>query len=308
MVLFEDLPSMALFAEVVRARSFSEAARRTQLAKSAVSKRVAALESALGVRLLIRTTRKLALTAEGALFYQHCSDLLAAAERAHEAVAGASEVARGLVRINAPVTFSQQHLARAVASFLQAQPEIEVQLSADDAMVDITEGGFDLVVRITRAQADTSLVAKKLASTHLVVCGAPEYFARAGRPEAPDELIHHQCLHYARVPFAAEWRFRGPHGPYVVPARSNFASGDGTVLKQAALAGLGLVVLPWFMVAREVEAGSLELVLTGQRRAQIGIYALYPHKKLPLRTRLLLHHLGAYFARPGWELAQSGRG
>ncbi|HEX5656925.1 MAG TPA: LysR substrate-binding domain-containing protein, partial [Polyangiales bacterium] len=251
-------------------------------------------------KLLIRTTRKLALTSEGALFYEHCDALLKCAERAYEAVSGASEVARGSVRINAPVTFAQLHLARAIAGFLREQPEIDVQLSGDDGMVDVADGGFDLVVRVTR-QPPESLIARKLASTQLVVCGAPDYFARAGRPAAPDELVHHQCLHYTRVPFAAEWRFRGPDGPYVVPARSSFASGDGTVLKQAALAGLGLVVLPWFMVAREVEAGTLALTLQGQRRAQIGIYALYAHKKLPLRTRLVLNHLSAWFGREGWE-------
>jgi DNA-binding transcriptional LysR family regulator len=301
MIAYDDLPSLALFAEVVRARSFSEAARRTRIAKSAVSKRVSTLEARLGVKLLLRTTRKLALTSEGALFYEHCDALLKSAERAYEAVSGASELARGSVRINAPVTFSQLHLARALASFLREQPEIDVQLTSDDGMVDVIDGGFDLVLRVTR-QPPEALIARKLASTQLVVCGAPAYFAHAGRPETPGELVHHQCLHYTRVPFAAEWRFRGPEGPYVVPARSSFASGDGTVLKQAALAGLGLVVLPWFMVAREVEAGALELTLQGHRRAQIGIYALYAHKKLPLRTRLVLNHLSTWFARDGWEL------
>jgi DNA-binding transcriptional LysR family regulator len=301
MVRYDDLPSLALFAEVVRARSFSEAARKTGIAKSAVSKRVAALEARLGVKLLIRTTRKLALTGEGASFYQHCAELLAAAERAHEAVSGANELPRGTIRINAPVTFSQLHLARAIASFLMVQPEIDLQLSADDGLVDLSDGGFDLAVRVTRSPPEAA-ISRKLAETQLVVCGAPSYFARAGRPAAPTDLAQHQCLHYARVPFAAEWRFRGPSGPYVVPARSSFASGDGTVLKQAAVAGLGLVVLPWFMVAREVERGALELTLQGQRRAQIGIYALYAHKKQPLRTRLLLQHLSRHFARERWEL------
>jgi DNA-binding transcriptional LysR family regulator len=301
-VSYEDLPSMALFAAVVRARSFSEAARRTGIAKSAVSKRVAQLEARLGVRLLTRTTRKLALTGEGAQFYEHCEALLLAAERAHEAVSGASEVARGHIRINAPVTFSQLHLARAIASFLQTQPEIEVALSADDGLVDVVESGFDLVVRVTRLP-DSSLIARKLASTRLVVCGSPAYLARRGTPASPAELVHHHCLHYSRVPFAAEWRFRGPLGPYVVPARSAFATGDGTVLKEAAMAGLGLVVLPWFIVAREVRSGALTLVLEGERRAQIGIYALYAHKKLPLRTRLLLQHLSKHFARDDWELS-----
>lgn len=301
-VSYEDLPSMALFAAVVRARSFSEAARRTGIAKSAVSKRVAQLEARLGVRLLTRTTRKLSLTGEGALFYEHCEALLVAAERAHEAVSGASEVARGRIRINAPVTFSQLHLTRAIAAFLHDQPEIEVALSADDGLVDVVEGGFDLVIRVTRL-AESSLIARRLASSRLVVCAAPAYLTRKGMPATPAELLHHDCLHYSRVPFAAEWRFRGPAGPYVVPARSVFATGDGTVLKQAAMAGLGLVVLPWFIVAREVQSSALTLVLEGARRAQIGIYALYAHKKLPLRTRLLLTHLSKHFARADWELA-----
>lgn len=299
-VHYEELPSMALFAEVVRARSFSEAARRTGIAKSAVSKRVAQLEDRLGVRLLTRTTRKLALTGEGALFYEHCDTLLKAADRAVEAVSGASEVARGVVRVNAPVTFSQLHLARAIAGFLLAQPDIEVELSADDRFVDVVESGFDLVVRVTRL-TDSSLIAKKLASTRLVVCGAPDYLERRGRPQSPAELAFHSCLHYSLVPFAAEWRFRGPDGPFVVPARSGFSSGDGTVLREAARAGLGLAVLPWFMVASAVARGDLETVLDGARRAQVGIHALYAHKKQPLRTRLLLDALVRYFAREDWE-------
>jgi DNA-binding transcriptional LysR family regulator len=288
---------------VVRARSFSEAARRTGIAKSAVSKRVAQLEERLGVRLLTRTTRKLALTTEGASFYEHCDTLLKAADRAVEAVSGASEVARGVVRVNAPVTFAQLHLARAIAGFMRAQPEIEVELTVDDRMVDVVEGGFDLVVRVTRLQ-DSSLIAKKLASTRLVVCGAPDYFARYGRPTTPAELAQHNCLHYALVPFAAEWRFRGPDGAYVVPARSVFRCGDGTVLREAAIAGLGLSVLPWFMVAGAVQRGELETVLEGARRAHVGIYALYAHKKQPLRTRLLLDALVRYFAREDWALAR----
>ena len=188
---------MALFAEVVRARSFSGAARASGIAKSAVSKRVAQLEAQLGVRLLIRTTRKLALTSEGARFFEHCDALLRAADRAHAAVAGASDQARGHLRVNAPVTFSQLHLARAIALFLREQPEIEVELTADDALVDVVESGFDLTLRVTRL-GDSSLVAKKLASSRLVVCGAPEYLARRGTPADPSDLLHHECLHYAR--------------------------------------------------------------------------------------------------------------
>jgi DNA-binding transcriptional LysR family regulator len=316
-VLYEDLPSLALFAEVVRARSFSEAARRTGVAKSAVSKRIAQLEERLGVRLLVRSTRKLALTSEGAAVYEHCAALVEAADRAVAIASGASELPRGTVRINAPVTFAQMQLAPALAAFLREHGEIDLVLSADDRLVDVADGAFDLVIRITRlastpalgsrtqpsASTSGALVTRRLASTRLVVCASPDYLAQHGVPETPAELVHHHCLHYSLVPFASEWRFRGPDGPYVVPARSPFASSDGTVLRQLARAGAGLVVLPWFMVAGDVERGALSLVLDGQRRAQVGIYALFAHRKqLPLRTRLLVNFLAKYFAREGWEL------
>ena len=299
---YDELPSMALFAEVVRERSFSAAARKCGLAKSAVSKRVAQLEERLGTRLLVRTTRKLSLTSDGARFFEHCDALLKAAEAAKESVSAVSEVARGTVRVNAPVSFAQMHLAPVLASFLRAQPDIDVQLSADDRLVDLVEGGFDLVVRVTRL-TESSFVAKRLAKSRLVVVGSPAYAAMQGLPESPAELIRHQCLHYALVPYAAEWRFRGPEGAYVVPARTSLTSTDGLVLREAAKAGLGLAVLPWFMVARDVASGSLVLALEGHRRAAIGIYALFAHRRhLPQRTRLLISHLSSYFAREGWEL------
>jgi DNA-binding transcriptional LysR family regulator len=302
-VRYDDLPALALFAEVVRARSFSEAARKLGIAKSAVSKRIAKLEAQLGVLLLTRTTRKLALTSEGARFFEHCDALLREADLAAESVSGASEEARGVVRINAPVSFGQLHLARAIAPFLRAQPEIAVSLSVDDRMVDVIEGGFDLVIRVTRLTQASSLVAKKLASSRLVVCGSPAYLAERGTPAHPSELLAHDCLHYELVPFAAEWRFRGPDGPFVVPSRKSFGSTNGTVLREAAIAGIGLAVLPWFIVARDVAEGRLALVLEGARRAQIGIYAVFAHRRhLPLRTRLLVDHLAAYFRRAGWEV------
>ena len=208
------------------------------------------------------------------------------------------------MRVNAPVSFGQLHLARAIAPFLRANPEIDVSLSVDDRMVDLVEGGFDLVIRVTRMAEASSVVARKLASSRLVVCASPAYLAAHGTPGHPSELSAHDCLHYELVPFAAEWRFRGPDGPFVVPSRKRFSTTNGTVLREAAIAGLGLTVLPWFIVARDVAAGRLELVLEGSRRAQIGIYAVFAHRRhLPLRTRLLVNHLATYFRRADWEVA-----
>src|SRR3954469_5266413 len=150
MSLIDDLPSMALFAEVVRLRSFSAAARETGIAKSAVSRRIRELEERLSVRLLTRTTRKLSLTGDGVRYYEHCRDLLKAAAAADESVSSSSSSARGLLRISAPVTFSQLYLAPVLSEFLSRNPEIELELSADDRLVDIVEGGFDALIRVTR--------------------------------------------------------------------------------------------------------------------------------------------------------------
>ena len=294
------LPSMVLFAQVVQLRSFTAAARQTGLAKSAVSKRISLLEEHLGARLLMRTTRKLSLTEEGLHFYEHCATMLAAMNAARDSVSAASVSARGPLRVNAPVTFSQMYLARAAAKFLEQHPDVELQLSTDDRIVDVVEAGFDVVVRITRLK-DSSLVARRLAADRLVVCASPEYLARAGVPQSPDELVGHNCLHYAHVPAGREWRFRGPGGGYSVPVRGNLVSWDGTVLRQAAVAGLGLAVLPYFMVAADVAAGRLTTVLDKCRRAEIGIYAVYANRKqIPLRTKLFLDAMTRYFSSADW--------
>ena len=296
----EDLASMALFAQVVRLRSFTAAAREAGLAKSAVSKRVRLLEERLGVRLLVRTTRKLGLTDDGLRFYEHCAALVAAAAAAEEAVAGASTVLRGTVRINAPVTLAQMFLARALAPLLARAPGLAVEVTADDRMVDVIEGGFDVVIRVSRL-ADSTLVSRRLASDRLVVAGAPAYLAARGRPTTPAELIGHECLHYTLVPLPAEWRFRGARGALTVPVHGRFAASDGTVLREAALAGVGLIVVPHFMVARDVEAGRLELVLEGARRAEIGVHALLGARQVPARTRAVVEHLGRWFGADDWR-------
>lgn len=298
----EDLVSMALFASVVQHRSFSATARELGLVKSAVSKRVALLEERLGVRLLTRTTRKLALTEDGARYYEHCAALLAAADAAEEAVAGASTAVRGKLRVNAPVSFSQLYLADAFAAFLAKHRDIELELSADDRLVDVVEGGFDVSIRISRL-VDSSLIARQLATDRLVVCASPAYLAKYGRPQTPTDLVGHNCLHYTVVPQAGEWRFRDAQKqPFVVPVSGNFKTSDGATLRYAALAGLGLAVTPLFMVARDVRDGRLELVLEGARKAEIGIYALFASRRqLPVRTKALVDHLATWFGNADWR-------
>jgi DNA-binding transcriptional LysR family regulator len=295
--VIEDLPSLALFARVVDLRSFSAAAREANIAKSAVSKRIAGLEARFGVRLLNRSTRALSLTEEGLRFYEHCSTVIAAARAAEESVSSANREPRGTLRVNAPITFAQMHLARALAAFADAQRDVAIDLSTEDRLVDVVEGGFDLVVRIGRP-ADSALAVRKLARDRLVLCASPGYLERAGTPACPEDLVRHDCLHYSLVPLSAEWRFRRGTAVLHVPVKTRFASTNGTVLREAALANAGIAVLPSFMIATDVERGRLRLVLEGARRAEISIVALYAHReRVAARTRAALDFLTRWFAK-----------
>lgn len=295
---FENLPSLALFAEVARLRSFSEAARQAGIAKSAVSKRIARLEDELGVRLLRRSTRTLALTDEGVRVYEHCAAIVAAAAAAETSARSASEELRGTIRINAPVTFAHMHLARALAPFLAGHPGIAIELATDDRYVDVIDSGYDMIIRVGRLR-DSGLYAKKLVTDRLVIVASPAYLARAGTPEAPGDLVRHDCLHYTLVPMPLEWRFRGDSGhPLHVPVRGSLTATDGAVLRAAALAGVGIAVLPSFMVVDDLAAGNLVTLLDRFRRAEIGIHAMLAHRTgTPRRIRALLDHLVDHFKR-----------
>jgi DNA-binding transcriptional LysR family regulator len=304
----DDLPSMALFARVVQLHSFSAAARASGIAKSAVSKRVSQLERRLGVKLLSRSTRSLSLTDDGLRYYEHCADLLVAAAAAEDAVVGSQRHPVGRVRVNAPITFSQMYLATALAEFLQRHPGISIDLTTEDRLIDVAEGGFDLVIRIGRLQA-SSLVARRLATVKVLVCAAPQYLARAGTPAVPADLVRHNCLRYSLVPAAAEWHFPRRGGSVRVPVQGNLTASDGTALRRAAIAGLGLAVLPDFMVARDVAEGRLVTILAQHAAPDLGLYAIRASGRLvPARVRALLNFLVARFANPAWSALGNATG
>lgn len=299
MIPVDQVASLALFARVVHHRSFSAAAREAGLAKSAVSRRIAELEQTLRVRLLHRTTRTLSLTEEGLRVHEHARALVASADSAQEVAGLASGAVRGTLRLDATVAFAQLYLARALTRFLALHPEVEVHLSTDERLVDVVEGGFDVVFRIGRL-TDSSLVARKLGTDRLVVCASPDYLARAGTPRAPTDLLQHACLHYALVPRAAEWRFRQGGRTLEVSTRGALSCTDGLSLREAALAGAGLVAVPSMLVAEDVAAGRLRLVLEGARQAEFGIHALTAHRtQTPPRVRALLDFLGTDFRANG---------
>jgi len=299
----DRLSEMAVFAKVVEVHGFSAAARVLGISKSAVSKHVAALEDRLGARLLNRTTRRLSLTAAGAIFYEHSARLLAEADAAEAAVTDLHTRPRGLLRVNAPMSFGILHLAPAIPGFTALYPDVQIELALNDRIVDLVDEGFDVAVRIARLP-ESSLVARRLAPSRGVLCGAPEYFRRHGVPHHPRDLQAHNCLRYTyRQAPPDEWWFRGPDGEVSVRVSGSLRANNGDALRAAALAGLGIAVLPSFIVGPDLAAGRLQAVLTDYDGAAASIYAVYPAgRHLPIKVRAFVDFLAARFGPvPYWE-------
>lgn len=300
--MMHQLTGMAVFARVVESRSFSEAAKQLGLSKSAVSKAVARLEDRLGARLLNRTTRRVAPTEVGALFYEHCARVLAEAEEAERVVGAMHAEPRGVLKVNAPMSFGVLHLAPAIPDFLTLYPGLRVEMTLNDSFVDLLEEGFDLGVRIA-ALADSSLVARRLAKNRRVVCGAPDYFARRGEPKVPEDLRDHDCLGYTLLASNDGWRFDGPGGTRSIRISGSFAANNGEALKAAALAGTGLILTPTFLVGPELRSGLLRPVLVEYCTVETAIYAVYPSRRhLSAKIRAFVDFLAARFGpEPYWD-------
>lgn len=295
--LFDDLPGMLCFARVVERRSFTAAAAALGVSKSVVSTRVARLEERLGERLLVRTTRKLTVTDAGMSLYGRCARVL---DEASAAVRGASDADRGRIRLNAPVSFAQMYLAEPLARFLAASPGTHVELVLNDRLVDLVEERVDLALRITKLR-DSSLVARQIATTALHVVGAPAYLARRGRPERPEDLLRHDCLRYLQLRAEDEWRFYGAAGRMFVPVTGPLSTGNGTALREAAVAGIGLAVLPRFLVDEDLRAGRLVTLLEAFAPRPMGIYAVHAAgRSPPARVRRLIDCLAAAFRGRAW--------
>lgn len=297
----EDVVSMVLFARVVEERSFTGAAAKLGLSKSAVSAQLGRFEERLGARLLHRTTRRLTLTDAGLELYQRCAALAAQADEAAGLAQGLSQKPQGTLRVNAPTVLGSRCIAPLLGDFLRAHSQLKLELVAEDDFVDVTHGGFDMVIRIARKGqlgAQRTEAARRLAADRLVVCGSPEYLSARGRPETPEDLVGHQCLRYMHNSPHQEWRFeRGGSAAYV-PVPSRLSSNSGEVLRAAALAGEGMAILPRFMVADSLAAGALEEVLKDAGWPELGIWALFPERRqLPAKVRAFVDFLAVRLKR-----------
>jgi DNA-binding transcriptional LysR family regulator len=296
---------MSVFDRVVRAGSFSAAARDLGVSTAVVSRRVAALEARLGIRLLHRTTRRVALTDEGATYHESVVRILQEVEEAEAAASAGRVEPRGVLKVAMPASFGHRHIAPLVPKFALRFPQVELALQLSDRPVAIIEEGFDLGIRITEL-ADSSLAARKLAPNRRVVCASPAYLKKHGAPRTPDELVRHNCL----VPtwehdFSMAWDYREPSGKRgSVRVRGHYACDNWEVLRDWALAGLGIALKSTWDVRDHLEDGSLVPVLPGYTfGTDVAIYAVYPHRRhLPAKTRAFIDFLADSFGpEPYWD-------
>ncbi len=302
-----NLAGMAVFARVAEAKSFSGAARRLGVSKSAVSKQVAQLERSLKARLINRTTRRLSLTEVGAAFYEHCARMLAEAEAAELAVSRLYAEPRGVLKVTVPAAFGHLHIAPGIPDFIARHPEVSVQIVMTDRAVDLAEEGFDVAIRMTREQAP-NIVARQLAPVRWAVCATPEYLKRYGTPHAPRDLARHNCLFYSSLEASSEWRFTGSAGDTAVRVAGNFTVNNSEALREAVLKGLGIALLPTFTVGADLRGKRLQQVL-GEYRAHgtFGneVYAVYlPTRYLSPKIRAFVDFFVERFTpEPYWDRA-----
>jgi len=288
---------MRVFSQVVELGGFSKAAEHLGISTTATSRHVADLEAHLQTRLLNRTTRSVSLTESGRAFYERCVQVLADLEEAEQEASRAAVVPRGTIKLTAPVNFGVRHLAPAIADFLAEHAEVRFDVSLSDRIVDLLEEGFDLGIRVGTAGPE-HLVARKLGETRVVPCASPEYLARRGAPQTPEDLQRHDCFTYEYVTPKNVWRFRDPAGgERAVRVGGRLHSNNGDLLAEAAARGAGIVLEPAFIVGPEVRAGRLVPLLQDYVPAPAPIYAVYPSRKhLSAKVRRFVDFLVGRFS------------
>jgi DNA-binding transcriptional LysR family regulator len=299
------LDDIAAFAAVVETGSVSAAARRLGVAKSVVSKRVTELERGLGATLLKRSPRSVMLTDRGRTFYDRARAIMAALDEAATAVREEQGELRGLLRIAAPMTFGTMYLGELLWPLLRQHPTLEVAIDLDDRAVDLLGSGYDLGIRIG-ALADSSLIGRKLADIPRVLCASPSYLERAGTPASLEQLPEHDCVGYAHLAAGQVWQFqplRGTTEFRSIRVKSRFVANNGELMRGAAAAGLGLLMVPEFIVADALRTGTLTRVLPGCRPVPTALHALYPRDRHGSpRIRAVVEHLvAAMRPRPPWD-------
>jgi DNA-binding transcriptional LysR family regulator len=289
----DRLDAMHLFVRVAELGSFSAVAQQLGVARSVVTRQIAALEAHLGVKLMARSTRRLTLTSGGTAYLEKCRVILNLVEAAETGVAEERLTPRGNIRISLPLSYGLKRLAPVLLDFSQRYPEVVLDMDYSDRRVNLIEEGIDLSIRITR-RLDAGDVARKIGKGRMLVLASPEYLARHGRPQHPSELAHHVCLGYTYAGSSQVWQFMVEGQLESFHVRSRLNANNGDVLTEAAAQGLGITCQPDFIVDTFLAAGRVEEILADYPIPELGIYAMLPsNRHVPHRVRVLMDTLAA---------------
>ena len=291
-----QLEDMRIFVSTVDAQSFTAAADKLGLSKQFISRRIMTLEERLGARLLIRTTRKLSVTDTGRAYYERALKIIDEVNDAEQLVSSQNTSPRGTLRISAPMSFGTLHLGPAVARFMAQCPDVRIELDLSDRFVDIVGEGYDMAIRIGNL-ADSSLVARQIAPAQIVTCASPAYLKQRGKPKSPTDLKEHDCLLYGHNR-NVEWVFVDKGKTLHLPVKGRLRANNGELACTAAIEGLGIVLLPTFIVGAALRSKQLVTILDAYAPPPLTIYAVYPqHRQSSLAVKAFTDFLRTTFGK-----------
>lgn len=287
----DKLTSMTVFVRVAKAGSFAGGARELGISRAMATKHIMQLEGALGSRLFNRTTRSLNLTDVGASYFERCQQVLQDIEEMEAAITHLQTEPRGVLKISAPPVIGATHITRAAVEFLKNHSELKIDIVLQGSPGDLIDEGIDIAIVLGTLE-DTSMVARKLATSKLVVCASPEYLAKNGIPKTPEDLSNHSCLVNWAIRPGPKWQFRTDSGLKIINVSGRMQANAAHSTRIAALNGLGLVMLPIYIVGTDIEKGTLKVVLEDYSLPPLDIHAVYPHRKyLSAKVRRFLDFL-----------------
>ena len=292
----DDLRRMVIFSHVVEAKSFSAAAQRLGIAKSAVSRHITLLEKSVGVRLLNRTTRSLNLTEVGETYYQGCARIVAEAEEVTRRISTLQDTISGTLRVACPIVLGKQFLAPLLADFVQQHPSLNVDLVLEDQVVDMVEAGIDVGIRVGWLK-DSTLMARKIAESPRLLCASPAYLERREKPENPEQLVDHDWIIFSLLPTPYHWTFAKNRTDHRIQAKGKVKTNNAEAVRVFLLSGTGIAALSDFLVADDIKAGRLVQLLPDYNCGSAGIYAVFQDRRYQqAKVRLFIDYINERFA------------
>lgn len=293
---------MTIFVQVVEKEGFTAASEKLGLSRAQISKSVMQLEKHLGARLLNRTTRRVSLTETGRIYYERCKLILNDIEEMEGIAGEQTSSPHGTLTLSAPTSFGILQLQKVIPEYIKRYPNVKISLSLADRFIDVVSEGFDVGIRIAKLE-NSSLIARKIAPCKQVFCASPEYLNKKGTPKVPIDLALHPCLVYSNDLKPDTWVLHGPEGIESIKVSGPVCADNGDVLKEAAVAGLGVTLLPTFIVGADIKSGSLQQILSDYHPPEISVYAVFPsHRYLSAKVRTFVDFLSEYFGdEPDWD-------